>query len=126
MPLFKKRDSADVIDLTDLERKGIIEKANKIAQSKNPDGYTDLTQSESFNSNSDINQPTGSISLPDASNPLAGFFSGGSPVPSTSTNDRTSEDTQIKHLHTKIEDLEYKLERFLERLELIEDKYKQD
>jgi len=103
MPLFKKK-SVDVIDLTRLQKQGIL-KTND-AEDNYPEYNTETITPES--------NPLGFLDNLANSNPTQTF--------STETEEPKQEPPELNNLGIKLEDLEYKLERFLERLEKIENK----
>lgn len=118
MGWFKKKD---VVDLTRLQKQGILEKS-EVQQQQNSN-IVDLS-SPSLNESD--------------SNPLAGFFGNIDSSPSASTDTtnksestygsytsrlraaRNANTTEINALKNKLEDTEYKLERALEKLNIIE------
>ncbi len=124
MSWFKKRD---VIDLTRLQKQGVLERSKQIEEGKqNPNsssGVLDLSPSQ---------PSTGD------SNPLAGFFGNVDSSSSFSTESenknetsygsytdrlraaRNSKTDEINSLKIKLEDTEYKLEKVLEKLGIIE------
>ncbi len=129
MGWFKKKD---VIDLTRLQKQGILDRAQRISSAQTTPIQTD---SGIIDFGSTASSPSQSSS--DDSNPLANFFSTDT-SPSTSTDftnsqqssygsyterlraARTANATDVSALKNKLEDTEYKLERALEKLAIIE------
>lgn len=114
MSLFKKDD--DVVDIPELQKRGILKKVEneQISQVS--------TQDNDFFDMSSIASATNS-----STNPLSFLDSLASTntAPSTSppppiTN--SSSPTDIMDVNVKLDDFEYKLERFMARLETLEDK----
>jgi hypothetical protein len=107
MGLFKEEE---VLDLTKLEKRGILKEARKMKESDaNTEDYVDFSSKQE---SSNVSNPLGF---------LDSLASTGASNASTSTN-VASEDLQ--HLKVKFEDLEYKLDRFVERLAALEEKIK--
>lgn len=112
MRLFKK--SSNVIDLTDLQRKGILQRSKAIAN-KNKDvvptkDFVDLSQQKTLQSQQNLSQN----SPFDMLSSLASA--------SASENTAFSQPLDVNQLKNKIEDLEYKLDRLIERLSKLEEK----
>jgi len=112
MGIFKEREG--YIDYTLLKKKGLL----KIPEEKNE--IIDFTTA--------ITQPTPPVSQLEPANPF-GFLdaipSASSTSPSVYENENSKNilpEANLNSLKIKIEDLEYKLERFLEKLTLIESK----
>ncbi len=102
MGIFKKK-SPEVLDLTELQRKGILERSNELAKMEKwtaNEKVVDLTSSS-------LNK--GSETSFDLLNNLASAAS-------------SNEGAAHGELKNKIEDIEYKLEKLIERLEHIENK----
>ena len=115
MPIFKKKD--DVLDLTDLQRRGLLKKAAEIEKQQSEassDGYVDLDDSGGTSSSSDSG--ASALGFLDS---LAGV---GASSSGTSSMSSGSDSLEIQGLKNKLEDLEYKLERFTEKLAMIESK----
>ncbi|MBI5804335.1 hypothetical protein HY450_03765 [Candidatus Pacearchaeota archaeon] len=98
--VFKK--GVDVIDLTDLEKRGIL-KRRENSVLKNND-FVELA------SNQETQQ-----------NPL-GFLDTFANMASTENKPQLSNNYEAADVKVKLEEFEYKLERFLEKLEKIESK----
>ena len=121
MVWFRKKD---VVDLTRLQKQGILQKVKEI-ESQGDDSVMDLSPSTPTSSSED-------------SNPLAGFFGNmdtGASASTTETNlsetkygsytdrlraARSAKVSDINALKIKLEDTEYKLERALEKISIIE------
>lgn len=99
MSFFKKE--LDVLDLTDLQKRGLLKKAEEIKkQEDNSGGYVDFTKSGTSASES-----------PSGANPFdfLGSLSGvGASTPSSQSSSAEGS-LEIQSLKNKIEDLEYKL-----------------
>ena len=109
MGFFKKND--EVLDLTLLQKKGILKKAMQQDEEPNYGKTIDLTQSPSTPGQS----PASSNSPFDFLDTLAQ-----SNQSNSQTQLNNSEDLQ--HLKIKFEDIEYKMERLIEKLARIESK----
>lgn len=117
----------DFIDLTDLEKRGIIKFKNLKETEEQSADFVDLSQqmnssSSSLNSNSSTtdSSPFGFLdALANSAEPLPPKID--NPVEES----RQTRSMEVQHLQTKLEDLEYKLERFMERIEQLEDKLKE-
>ncbi|MBX4212417.1 hypothetical protein KW787_03125 [Candidatus Pacearchaeota archaeon] len=106
------RESGDVLDFTMLQKRGILKKHE---QEKD---IIDLTQDPVAAA-----QQIVPISAA-APSPLS-FFDTVSPAPSffdAQPQNNLQSSTDVQSLKVKIDDLEYKLDRFLERVEMIESK----
>lgn len=138
MGLFKKRGS-DVLDLTHLQERGLLKRAvvekpeSDVLDLSQPNmgnnsagaAYPDLGMLAGASQNESIEQETSSPPNFDFLGNLAQSSTDSSNVVSRSIEAVETNEEQIKkveHLKVKIEDLEYKLDRFLERLESMEDK----
>lgn len=119
MKIFRKK-KVEVIDLTKLQKKGILQRSMEIASNNETenlrkDEVVDLRDLNNLkNANSDNSNMFGFL------NNLAGV--GASENISQKVLRGGQKD--IEHLRVKIEDIEYKLDRFLERLERIEENLK--
>ncbi len=105
MSWFEKEET---VDLTELQKRGILKKA---------------LEKENVNEGKDIDF-TSASSVSNSSNPfdlLSSLASSSGNTTRTLANNEVSND-DIQHLKVKLEDLEYKLDRFLERIEKIESK----
>ncbi len=133
----------DYIDLTLLAKKGFIKtpKIEKDNLKMNKEGYLEVVGNPSVpaESSSNVTQNTFSNNTSSAS-PFGSFFGDNSPVSSTGTsNDSTGNyyassineapqsspslnGVDVNTMKIKIEDLEYKLDQFLQKLNLIEEK----
>lgn len=133
MKLWKKRGSNEIIDLTLLQKRGILEKSRNI-QSQNT--------SQNQQTNNFILYPPAQESLPSSSpsssspfdlldslsqnSQQESFFASSTQNPLSSQNNQTYSSAnqdiskEIAHLKTKLDDLEYKFERLIERLSRIE------
>ncbi len=105
MGLFKRRKQG-VIDLTKLEKRGILQKSREIAirndrENTNANKIVDLSD----NSDNDL-----------------GFLNSLASAGAGAGEDRMKSLDSLRHLKIKIEDIEYKLNRFIERLDKIEEK----
>jgi len=112
MKRFRKK-GPEVIDLTELQKKGILERSKAIEQQNritlgNEDKIVDLSN----NSNSSDSGAFGFLSS------LAN--AGG--VGGSNDSNLISASHDLRGLKNKIEDIEYKLEKFIERLNKIEEK----
>lgn len=106
MALFKKK-SPDVIDLTKLKKQGILERSQEIAKKEDSSSdFIDLSKTESS-----AGDP---FSMLDS---LANTASSSSVSGSSELGGK-----ELSQVKVKLEDLEYKLDRFVERLEKIESK----
>jgi len=140
MGLFKKK--GDVIDLVKLSEKGVLQRSRAIASRRegvnlNGGEVLDLTHSSSASSNSGGSGVGSEGGGDDFLSSLAGFGAGNSGsvgignsnlgVSSTSGGVRESlraarysKSGDVNALKIKLEDMNYKFERLLERLEKIE------
>ncbi|MEK6843900.1 MAG: hypothetical protein AABX83_00580 [Nanoarchaeota archaeon] len=121
MSLFRKRTET-VVDLTVLQKSGTLQRARAIAKRDNAqtvasNEFIDLTNSSQSNSSA---SPISSAS------PNLDFLSsiaGASTIePIRESENSENSNDNVHHLKNKIEDLEYKLERLIERLGKVEDK----
>jgi len=118
MPLFKKR-SPNTIDLTKLQKRGILQRSEKIARSQSSTSeeaidLTPQTKKESLNSTLQSENSLNPFELLQnlantPQTPKESFFQQQPPL-------------DLSHIKIKIEDLEYKIDKFLERLQKIEEK----
>lgn len=136
MALFSKRGGANFVDFTKTREGKPIPKKENEESYKFDGGFLDLTQqsptpSSSPTSNSS-NESGGFSFLNDFSqassqqsqNPMNSFFSDSfnSSVSSPSTSNTSGGSEEVGALKLKIDDLEYKIERLLERLSEMETK----
>ena len=113
MGLFRK-ESRDIVDFTLLQKRGIIKKEHPQSSSSTvdtPTGFVDLTTS--------LPQVSASISTP---TDFLGFLDSASPKPLT-TASNSLENAEIHTIKVKIDDLEFKLERLLEKLSQLETQF---
>ena len=115
MGLFKKR-STTVVDLTALQKSGTLQRSRAIAKNNSS------TTSNEF---IDLTNSSQSISPASSTSPNLDFLSSLAGASAESENSENSNDNS-HHLKIKIEDLEYKLERLIERLEKVESKLLRD
>lgn len=117
MGIFKKK-SPEVLDLAELQKRGILERARAIEMSR--EGRAAPISESSVNSNSANSSGLGFLS----SLAGAGGESNGSTgvVSSLRIARREHMTSDVGGLKNKIEDIEYKIERLIERLERIEEK----
>ncbi len=102
MSLFKKSSSSDVIDFTALQKRGILDKAIK---KERADFHPAAAPSQT---NPQVSQGFDMFSSLDS---LAG---------SQSSSSNNLSDSDLSSLKLKVEDLEFKLERLLEKLTALE------
>ena len=119
----------DVIDLTELQRKGVLQRSQEVGKkmgeySKNENSVVDLS---SFSRKQTNVENSGS----ETGFGFLGNLAGAGNTDTSSTGDYGSYTEKLKvaragklaefnNMKVKIEDLEYKLERMIERLERIE------
>ena len=118
MRLFKK-GGPEVIDLTELKEKGILQRSRAIAlddekMSANENNIVDLTVSNSISGSSNSSESSAFGFLDSLAGAAGG--SGNNAGVGSFNNDNTN----MSSLKIKIEDIEYKLDRFIERMEKIE------
>lgn len=130
MGIFRKRsDSMDVIDLPMLEKRGLIKiPKRKNSGLKSRDGFLDFTDARAENialsrlTNSSSSSSAGSSGSPfNFLDSLAGAGNTGNSLSSSSSGDSSG----LNELKIKIEDLEYKLGRLLERIESMDSKMRE-
>ncbi len=113
MPLFKER-GPDVIDLVDLQKRGILKKSSQQIE-RREDDFVDFSKQSS-------SSPVQSSS-PSSFDFLNSLASSASPSsPSSLSSSETTDSTQLSSLKVKLEDLEYKLDRFIDRIVALESK----
>lgn len=122
----------DYVDYTELKKRGLLKvpEIKNDGMKVNKEGYIEILKRENAGSNemNVINnaQQTGSGDM--ASNPFGFLSSFASSAASTSSDNISNSDNinnsnvEVAHLKVKLEDLEYKFERLMEKLNLIEDK----
>ena len=110
MGLFKKR--GDVIDLTKLKRSGVLDRSLKVAKENEAGGVNEGRVIDLRENSNNISSTSGND---------FGFLSGlaGAGSFGDSGSESSSSGNELKN---KIEDLEYKLNTLIERLEKIEEK----
>ena len=121
MGLFRKKQG-DILDITLLKKRGIIKKSEiaPLSSSINPKtGFLDLTALPS-----NTKPPAPSASAP-PSQDLFGFLdaSASQEMSSQIASTPPENSLEVQSLRVKIEDLEYKLERLLEKISAIESKF---
>ena len=125
MTLFKKK-GVEIVDLTELQKKGILERSlarqrrDEMRGANENEGFVDLskfgTGAKSFDNSGGVASPLGFLdSLASANNSSGGVAENPHELGSF-------KDAEVNQLKIKIEDLEYKLERVLERLSELEKK----
>ena len=115
MGLFGKK-RADFVDLADMRKRGILRESARVDEQ----GIVDLGSSGSSGSASTISGGFDFLgNLAGAGNSSE---SGGGSYTNKLKALRFGPNAELKNLKVKMEDIEYKLDRFLERLEKIEDK----
>ena len=110
MGLFRK-ESNDIVDFTLLQKRGILKKettTNRPLTANPSANFIDVTSSSS---------PTSSTHAPD----LLGFLDANASQPSLSPSPPL-EHSELQPLKVKIDDLEFKLERLLEKISEVENK----
>ena len=121
MNLFKKK-GPEIIDLIELNKKGTLQRSRAIAQkrnafSANEDKVIDLTSPSSSQSSS--------ISTSSSDSPfslLSSLAGAASDSPAYSSTSSSLSSSDFQSIKIKIEDIEYKLDRFIERLAKLEEK----
>lgn len=118
MGLFRK-ESGDIVDFTILQKRGIIKKVEpKENQIKidNKTGFIDLTPPAP----SILPSP---VSIDSSPSDIFGFLDSKTQEPSSVSNlTDPPQNKEVEHLKVKIDDLEYKIERLLEKISLLENK----
>lgn len=112
MSLFKER-GPDVIDLVELQKRGILKKSSQQPE-RQEDDFVDFSK-QSSSSQSSHSSPPSSFDF------LNSLASASSPSPS-SQPPMQLDDAQLASLKVKLEDLEYKLDRFIDRIVALESK----
>lgn len=131
MALFKKK--GEVIDLVKLGEKGVLQRSREIAKrrgegSVSEDGVVDLTSSSGSVGGSGSSDAGGSVGGFDFLNSLAGVSSesnsesGDDNGNSYYGNQSNTNAGEVNVLKNKLEDIEYKFERLVERLAKMEEK----
>ena len=110
MPIFKKRGGT--IDLTELQKRGILQKSEVLAkaQPKTTNDFVEL--------------PSHSPSVSPASSSPFSFLDSlaNASSPSTPSPEILPQNTNTSHIQIKLEELEYKLDRLIERITQLESK----
>ena len=106
MGLFKKK--SEVVDLTKLEKLGILQKSRDIAskdaiENINSNKIVDLSETNRASNNEGL-----------------GFLNN---LAGVGTSERRENSNDLENLKVKIEDIEYKLERLIEKLNKIEERF---
>lgn len=113
MSFFKKKDGVETIDFTALQKRGILEKKPVVV--KNPlSSFVSSVQSQS--SSEQTNSSFSSGDMFGALDSLAGTSSNNN-ISSFANNEQ-----DVNSLKVKIDDLEFKLERLLEKIDFLEKK----
>lgn len=125
MALFKKKDkSIEIIDLTELQRKGILQKSQQIEKNNeainSKEGYVDLSNLALTQSHAEsISTQPKEIESPEFLSSLANI---GANEDSAQITNQAESSKELNQLKLKMEDLEYKLDSFIERLTRLEEK----
>ncbi len=106
MSIFKKEEGVDVLDLTLLQKKGIL----KVPEIK--DEYVDITK---------VNQQSSGVKAESVS-PFSFLDSLAQSNSSSSSSITSDNSADLSNLRVQIDNLEFKIERLLERLDKIESK----
>ena len=115
---FLGRDQGDVLDLTMLAKRGILKK--KSLTERTPVDVVDLTSmvpTVATHTPSSVSSEPSPLSLFDAITSQTNVFA--SPQPTTELT-REKKDLELQTLQVKLDDLEYKLGRFMDRMESVE------
>ena len=109
----------DYVDYTLLKKKGILKlKEDKLKSSLSvKDGFVDLT---GFKDNT-TNEPSSSTNSTTNMNNF-GFLNDMASIGSSNSQNTPLNENDLSSLKIKIDDMEYKLERFIERLDKLEEK----
>lgn len=121
--------AGEYLDLTDLQKRGLLkipkEKEEEISTKTDQEGYVDLGGfgSNSGASSSSYGSPESDTSVSNAMDSPFGMLDSlaSSAEPSPNVSSSNLDNKEVQHLKVKIEDLEYKLDRFMERLEKLEE-----
>lgn len=119
---FFKKDGADVIDFTLLQKKGLLRDSDVDNSSSNE--VLDLTK---INTNSGISNSTaGDVGNPfDMLSSLASVSSSTGPTYPSSNSYPNSDNSDMQNLRVKLDDLEYKFERLMEKIGKLEDELRE-
>ena len=111
----------DVLDLTDLQRRGLLKKAEEIQKQNSGAGKVD---SGGYVDMSTFQKTEPAVSGESAANPL-GFLDSLASTNSSSISNYSSgsngDSLELQGLKSKIEDLEYKLDRLMEKIAKLEE-----
>jgi len=117
MSLFRKKSSSDIIDFTALQKRGILQRAEK-----EDSGDDEFLRISPPSMPSSPNSPQDSLSpgldMFSAMDKLAGTSQ--APMPSNSSYPSNIQDSDFNSLKLKVDDLEFKLEKLIEKLEALE------
>ncbi|MEK6908712.1 MAG: hypothetical protein AABX23_01525 [Nanoarchaeota archaeon] len=126
--MFKKRESIEILDIPELHRKKLIklpevqkEESTKITN----DGFFDLSQITPQNNNiSEVTQKNEEIKTQETNqltNFLTDFASIGTsnPTQNVQKETKTEDSSEVKDLKWRIENLEFKLEQLIEKVNSI-------
>lgn len=121
MKLFKKK-GPEIIDLTELSKKGILQRSRAIANqestfSTNEDKVLDLTSRPSSSPSPSVSQ-----SASDSPFSLLSSLASAATTESSAPVISSLQSSDFQSLKIKVEDLEYKLDRFMEKILKIEEK----
>lgn len=119
---FFKKDGADVIDFTLLQKKGLLRESDVDNSSGNE--VLDLTK---ISTNSGIsNGATSDVGNPfDMLSSLASASSSTGPTYPSSNSYPNSDNSDMQNLRVKLDDLEYKFERLMEKIGKLEDELRE-
>jgi len=132
MGIFKKEE--EVLDLTDLQRRGLLRKAQAIEQRLNSpqrnESYFDMSNAGVSSAGAQPGPPSppsppsggGQFDFLDALAGVGASSSSGGSAGSSVTSDVSSgpDSLEIQGLKNKIDDLEYKLDRLMEKIAKLE------
>jgi len=121
MGLFGRR-SEDVIDLTELQKRGILKRAEESSLNNQNEGEIVDLGSNSSQTNSESSGASALSFLGDFANVGANNTSNFADGASNSTSSAQLSETAFNDMKVKLENTEYKLERALERLAQVEEK----
>lgn len=123
--MFKKREGIDILDLPELHRKKLIQlpETQKNEETKiTSDGYFVLSeenQKQETIQTTQIDHPKVDMVTPQVSNFLSDFASIGSSIPQITPEAKIENKEEIKDLKWRLENLEFKLEQLIERIDSI-------
>lgn len=125
--MFRKRESVDILDIPELHRKKLIklpDKENQESIKVSNDGYFDLSpniqSTESINQSTQIQETKEEVKQESSqvSNFLSDFASIGSSNQIT-PEVKKEDNSEIKDLKWRLENLEFKLDQLIERVNSI-------